>query len=106
MAWRELRPVIDSTPYDTSARHAPICEQLSPEVTRRFICCPVGSHYHEAVIPTDDLHGPRAGMPDPPGGVVLPVGPDDASRYGWRIRPAVLRTPHRRQRFAPALGAS
>ncbi|MGH3778700.1 MAG: hypothetical protein ACRDRR_23685 [Pseudonocardiaceae bacterium] len=31
---------------------------------------------------------------------MLPVRPDDASRYGWRTRLAVLRTPHRRWRFA------
>ncbi|MGH3963508.1 MAG: hypothetical protein ACRDRY_09670 [Pseudonocardiaceae bacterium] len=35
---------------------------------------------------------PRAGLPDPPDEVVLPVHPEDASRYGWRIRPVVLLT--------------
>ncbi len=34
---------------------------------------------------------------------MLPVRPEDASRYEWRTRPAVLRTPHRLWRFVPAL---
>ncbi len=87
-------------------RYAPICEQLSPDVKRGFICCAVGSHYRAALIRPKIHSAPRAGMPDPPEGVVLPVRPDDASRYGWRTRAGSAVHPAPPLAVRPALGAS